>query len=972
MTLSDHPHYHDEQQHLQRTLATLAQRLDEYQTDVPQASTNAAKRSLNEHNRDEAEQLRTMQGEPYFGRVDLREDEHEVFYVGRHALPKLNIYSWADTLAAQLYYNLRSSHTTGELLLKRTFQFTGRAPHPQLKTIVDDFVHPDLYGVLAQNADRYTDSMLLRLLDENRTGKLHDIIATIQQQQYRIIQSPASEPLVVQGVPGSGKTSVALHRIAYLLYNLRTSRGTEGRAITGSDMLVLAPNPMFLSYIHSVLPALGEQQVVQRTFDEWLMYELGTDIDHEPQESSLEALLNDNLTSAEKAVQYQNAAIKGSLRMARLLDRYVDLLRARLLPTDAPFRFTYSFSARVEASVERTVPQMQALLDRMGDLPLNLVRDEFSAELLRDVQTELLRKLPMDLRTTEEQTRLRNDIERHIAGYLKGWNALNVSVAYRRLLRTPSLLREAGEDILSEQEQELLHLDAPRDRTPFRFSDLAALLYLRLKLDGSTQKHYEHIVVDEAQDITPLHLSILRRYSRQGGMTILGDLSQSIYAHHGVSRWEDLREAVGPLTVEHLRESYRSARAIIGFGNALLGRIGTDESHHAVAINQQGRDVYTVPLQQPEQLVRQIHAHIAEEQQRGRRSIAIVCKTLAGCRTLHDQLQTAGIPAYQFVESRNTTYQGGVTLIPAYLTKGLEFDSVLVADADASTYPADSIHARLLYVVITRASHSLSICWVGQRSPLINQNAERLSLAPVLGGYLQPRPLTIRAYAQEVQANADWCVERLAAKEKLALLRNGTIEYVLIDSLLRPELARQNQDDEAVAALSDVERRRLYELLREVLTAPEHIKLQRRSLIHMGYGLARHHMSLAGLELPPDTATDLDTQAALLVAYRRAMQRDQLIVTAGRWTTRAAVLRSAPAHCKDAAETLLGLFLEHGIVEERPTGMGPLLRVRQEWLAGLVDLSTGTLPTGWDSELLNAIALLPQSLDIAPVVTEQP
>ena len=218
--------------------------------------------------RERISRLRDLQDQPYFGRVDWQprdQDDRDVFYIGKSGYDKLKIYSWRDTLVAELYYEGQTYREPGDLLLKRTFEIDARA----LKSITDEFVHERLRDTLF--AEAFTDSLLIRLLQETRGNQLYDIVATIQKQQYAIIRARDDQMLVVQGAPGSGKTSVALHRIAYLLYQHRDDTNfTPGR------LLILGPNPMFMHYIANVLPSLGERRVPQRTFDGWLVDQLGS------------------------------------------------------------------------------------------------------------------------------------------------------------------------------------------------------------------------------------------------------------------------------------------------------------------------------------------------------------------------------------------------------------------------------------------------------------------------------------------------------------------------------------------------------------------------------------------------------------------------------------------------------------------------------------------------------------------------
>lgn len=177
----------------------------------------------------------------------------------------------------------------------------------RLRNLYNHYVHASLEGQLTRA--EFTDSLLFKLLQDSHS-KLRDIVATIQEQQYRIIRSPKDKLLVVQGAPGSGKTSVALHRVAYLLYNYRSE------TFTARNILILGPNRMFLGHVAGILPSLGERPVPQKTFDSWIGELLGDTLHYESQEESLEVLLDPRFAPVVKARCYRKARNKGSLRMA--------------------------------------------------------------------------------------------------------------------------------------------------------------------------------------------------------------------------------------------------------------------------------------------------------------------------------------------------------------------------------------------------------------------------------------------------------------------------------------------------------------------------------------------------------------------------------------------------------------------------------------------------------------------------------
>jgi DNA helicase II / ATP-dependent DNA helicase PcrA len=267
MDMRENPNYAEEKAHLEEIVQYL-----EAQLAVPVEGYGAnewASVVLEGMNRKARRELEDIRAKPYFGRVDwLKHGKAacEVLYVGPKRLSNTQVYSWADNLAGDLYYGRETGREVGSLLLKRTFEIA----KDDLKSIRDEYINDQADSILTAE---FSDTLLYQLLQEDRKGQLHDIIATIQAQQYRIIRLPYEQILIIQGVPGSGKTSVALYRVAYLLYHYRKKL---------KKIQILAPSSMFLGYIANVLPSIGEQGIPQMTFEAWMFQKLGAAVTVEP------------------------------------------------------------------------------------------------------------------------------------------------------------------------------------------------------------------------------------------------------------------------------------------------------------------------------------------------------------------------------------------------------------------------------------------------------------------------------------------------------------------------------------------------------------------------------------------------------------------------------------------------------------------------------------------------------------------
>jgi DNA helicase-2/ATP-dependent DNA helicase PcrA len=252
---------------------------------------------------------------------------------------------------------------------------------------------------------------------------------------------------------------------------------------------------------------------------------------------------------------------------------------------------------------------------------------------------------------------------------------------------------------------------------------LPALLYLHTLGEGLAAALYDHIVVDEAQDVAPLYYSVLRRFSRNGSLTILGDMAQAVYAHRGIGSWDEVRAAFGglPYTYGEVRESYRSTHEIVVFANRLLELMAPAGVKPMLAepFNRHGRPVLIRKLDQPAELVPALAKAIAALRAEDFQNIAVIAKTPQQCAELAQALPEAGAGPVQLASGAGQIYAGGVLVLPVHLAKGMEFEAVLLAGADELNYPSAEFEGRLLYVAATRALHALEIYSVGAPSALL-------------------------------------------------------------------------------------------------------------------------------------------------------------------------------------------------------------------------------------------------------------
>jgi DNA helicase-2/ATP-dependent DNA helicase PcrA len=307
--------------------------------------------------------------------------------------------------------------------------------------------------------------------------------------------------------------------------------------------------------------------------------------------------------------------------------------------------------------------------------------------------------------------------------YLKFWPGHTVVELYRQILgekpsRGQKLADVGAPDIPPRVSAESLTYFQRDEILP---EDLAPLVYLKGKLRGFKDKRQlDHIVIDEAQDFSPFQVDLLRMLTRNNSFTILGDLSQGIHAYQGIQRWDELIECFEPEPTSYftLESSYRSTFEIMTFANHVISAVGAPAAL-AKPVFRAGAPVRVVAAE-PGALPSLIAETITAMQARQIASIAVIGRTEAACAELHRQLVAQGLEL-ELITARQARYKGGLSIMPAYLTKGLEFDGVIVADAEPWAYGLTPRDSKLLYVACTRALHELVLFHGGAPSPLLPQ-----------------------------------------------------------------------------------------------------------------------------------------------------------------------------------------------------------------------------------------------------------
>lgn len=693
---------------------------------IKQQAEFLAERELTHHHRDKALQiLRKLKDSPYFARVDFTPDdtnETTPIYIGIAGLSNETeddylIYDWRAPISSMYYdfspgpaeYASMEKIISGTMDLKRQFIIR----HGELQSMFDTNV-------------AIGDELLKEVLGNNASDKMKNIVATIQKEQNQIIRNVKNNYLIVQGVAGSGKTSVALQRAAYLLYHYKEE-------LNNDNMLLFSPNPLFSSYIASVLPDLGETSIQQLTFQAYVEKRLGKHLTIESPFSQMEYLL-----TTEDAARKAGIRFKASLAFKEYIDQY-----AEQLSTDGLVFKNIALRGNVIISKEAIGAYFYSL-DHTISIPnrMSMTKDWLLEELAfleKEERDKDWVKDEAELLDIEDYTEVYHDLQdnaeddtfddfdkelkiltakiarkyfRKIRAAVSKLKFLHVTALYKKLFDV-----QADDASLPENWDTVCvyTLESLRQKE-LLYEDTSPYMYLEDKLTRlKTNTQIKHLFIDEAQDYSPFQFFVLQQLFPSARMTILGDIHQAIYMHTLNSATLFSGEEVQTDNTEkiELHKSYRSTRQIVDFTRHLLVadleiepfERDAEKPSFVLCMDGQERDA---------KLRHTLSGLIGKEYG----TIAVICKTAAESAAMYELLS----PAFdvQLATEHSYSYDSGIIVLPAYLAKGIEFDAVIIPDASAQNYKK-TFEQNLFYTACTRAMHELVLFAVGDKTPFMNR-----------------------------------------------------------------------------------------------------------------------------------------------------------------------------------------------------------------------------------------------------------
>ncbi len=682
--------------------------------------------------------LRKIKSKPYFARIDFKADgeEKEQLYIGKLSIldskeQKPIIIDWRAPIS-NLYYDGRigrshykspGGNVEGEISLKRQYFIENQE--------LEKYSDIDL---------KTNDQLLQVALEEKADDRLKNIVATIQGEQNNIIRADMNKALIVQGVAGSGKTTIALHRIAYLIYNW-------DKEFDPDNFMIIAPNKFFLNYISNVLPDLGVENVKQYTFED-LAYEIiGKKLKISDSNEKLVTIVNkefDDINHGDVDTIIAESKLKSSIEFKNVVDGYLKMLEENYLPKE-DFILENVRIMRYE-NIQKLFTETYKDLDferRINEVKKHIFskiknnKDVIEKTIISKRSFKINKMLKDDSLTEEEKRQKRIEIFEESEDVLKKLDKDNMNIVnfyFNKIIKKDcvELYKDFIENyVFDHVDNEIIGSYLVRNtmknltNNEITFEDLAPIIYIHYKVYGTkVKKALRHVIVDEAQDYGEFQFSVLKTILKSNSMTILGDIAQGVHSYRGIENWKkfmDVEFPEGDAIYTTLEKTYRTTKDIMYKANDVIDKLPDYEKQYILkgepvinrpnSINIESKD-------SEEEIVKSIANKIEEYLALGFKSIAIIGKDIDECKFIKKKIEKYN-KNVKLIQSKDSEYNAGISIVPSYLAKGLEFDSVMLFNVNDDKYQNTVLDIKLLYVAITRAMSKLDVFYTGKISELM-------------------------------------------------------------------------------------------------------------------------------------------------------------------------------------------------------------------------------------------------------------
>ena len=630
---------------------------------------------------------------PYFARIDFKDDKKqnkEKIYIGKIGVLDLDgnivITDWRAPIST-LYYDSNLGRVEyiapegivkGDMSLKRQIIISN-------KRVTDIF-----------DVDSVSDDELLKpYLGANADNRLKNIVASIQGEQNYIIRKGIEKNIVVQGVAGSGKTTVALHRIAYLMYN-------NSDKYKADQFMVIGPNKFFINYISNVLPDLDAGNAVQLTIEELAKKFIDEDILFEDVTKNLSDIIDDG-------IEKEYLKFKNSMEYYRLLDNYLNNIEDGFIWAKGLVINNIQILSKEDIeNVYKTVNgnSVSQKLEMTSKVIANRLKNN------NDVYEYIKNSMDMLCQDEKDVDKKRNLIKKEF-DMLKDLTSTGFEKQLKKLLNIDKVkvLKIYSDFIESLNNMDELKKDTLQllKKKICQNEDIAALLYIKYYLFGNEKfKKYRQVVVDEAQDFGKFTFYMLKLLISNATFSVFGDVAQGIYSYKSIDDFNEILEDIfKEAEYIKLKKSYRTSIEIMNEANKISKEIGLDEALPVIRSAGPVIKSKVNKLDKENYIINQVKKY----KEAGFKSIAIIYKNQKELVNMNKKLKENSIES-EIIYKDQEKYDGGICLLTSYLSKGLEFDVVIIADAQDDIYKYNNkLDMKLLYVSMTRALHKLELVY---------------------------------------------------------------------------------------------------------------------------------------------------------------------------------------------------------------------------------------------------------------------
>lgn len=667
--------------------------------------------------------LETSLDKPYFARIDFVSEEDNktnTIYIGKNGViqnSNIIVTDWRAPISS-LYYDAEVGKCSfkapdgvikGTMELKRQFEIENG--------ILEEYFDVNLVS---------NDSLLQKYLNSNNDARLKSIVSTIQKEQNDVIRKDLIDNLIVQGVAGSGKTTVALHRIAYLVYNYINT-------IKQNQYLVIGPNPVFLKYIKSVLPDLDVSGVEQCTYEEYAKKYIDEEFEINLSDKKvIDSIVGKNNTDVDK--------FKCSMKYKKLIDDFYKLYVRDITSKDlmiGDFKvltsdkiteiFTNTVTSNLSSKIENTIEKLCSYIEDYKDSILSRYND-YSYYLFKNVDDDKTRD-NLRAKFSKERIEINKNCRSTIRKYFNKYK-ISIIKLYKLFIDYLNVSNSDYELISLLKKETINNIK----KNSFDFEDLAGLIYIKsLVLPNKNFDRFKHIVIDEAQDLGEFNFYVLKKTLPNATFSIFGDLAQSIYDYRGINNWNEVNAAMfnNDGKIVNFNKSYRTTSEIMNAADDVAESIGLSRSDLVV---RHGNDVCLTNVENIDDIPNYIAKKISEYKEKGYKTIAVISKTDLLSNYINDDLASLGIkiPNVQFNDDL-TDEKFRVCTISNQLAKGLEFDAVIINNASENIYSSSSkLDMKLLYVAITRALHELDIVYSGEITKSLQEQLKKKNIMKLI------------------------------------------------------------------------------------------------------------------------------------------------------------------------------------------------------------------------------------------------